>query len=351
MREGPGLGFGPLAQRQQVHALSLEGRGGCAGEGGQRPGHVGERRGGRARLSRRDAGTLQEADDVDGALEEEDAVGGLAVVPQALAVIGEDGDHGVGRQRLQEPADLRVHVGHRTVVGGVLRAPGEGRWRVVGEVGVEVVHEEEERPLARSLELGDGPVRHLVPRSGDGLAQGVVVDREPLGQAVLAVQHRRRHDGGGGVAPGRHDLGQRGDARGEGAEAVVLSPVSSGNAPVRTVAWEGRVRGAGAKHRVKEDPLAARALRFGVRSAGPPQGARRSARKVSRLTSTTLGLCDLVAIAEDTARTSPNRARRKVMGPPFSEGGYHRPSPAPGHGRPHFPGVPSTALSSSFTMP
>jgi hypothetical protein len=74
-------------------------------------------------------------------------------------------------------------------------------------------------------------------------------------------------------------------------------------------------------------PLAARPLRFGAKVGEPPQGARRSARKVSRLMRTTLGLSAPEARDVRSARASEAKVGLNRMKTSFPEAqGTIRPS-------------------------
>jgi len=150
--------------------VALEFRGGfwMAEERQERRGEVDEAHRGRDHPPGRQAGAPDQQGDVKRRLVEEEPVRGLAVLAQALAVVGGDGDDRAGREapaleRGEETPHLGVGEGDLAVVGapGMARGPGGG-WRVRG-VGVVEVDPEEEGPGVAASQPGQGPVHDLAP--------------------------------------------------------------------------------------------------------------------------------------------------------------------------------------------
>ena len=162
---------------------------------------------------------------------------GLAVLPEALAVIADGRDQRAGAEsRMREqPADLRVHV--RDLAGVGVARPGRrerlGR-RVLGVRVVEVDPEEESRLRRRAVEPGeraiDGVGRWSLGVAAERAARRaavVVVDGEALGQTVSTLEHRRRHEGGGGEALALEHLGEGRGVLAEEVRAVVADAVAA----------------------------------------------------------------------------------------------------------------------------
>ena len=137
----------------------------------------------------------------------------LAVVQQALAVVGGHGDDRAvvearAAQARQQTTDELVRVGHFPVVGiGVLAVPLGRRVR-----RVRLVEVEEREEAARALGLGeardgfgrDGAVPlQIADRLGPRLRlEGVVPGGEAVGDAGGPPQHEGRHGAGGRIARG-----------------------------------------------------------------------------------------------------------------------------------------------------
>ncbi len=134
----------------------------------------------------------------------------LAVLAEALAVIGDDRDEraveaAAALERRDQAADARVDVGDLAVVRRRLEAGGERRRRIVGRVRVVQMHPAEERlraaavePLHRGVDHRIAAPLHLqlepVAEAGEVGVEGV----EPLREAV-----RRGEDEGADEAARR----------------------------------------------------------------------------------------------------------------------------------------------------
>ena len=124
------------------------------------------------------AASTDQQRNVDGAFVEEDAVGDLPVLSQALAVIsGHDEDGSVEQAVLSQPpeeiAQTGVDVRDLPRVPGSLELPLRALRRLVREVRVVVVNPEEEG--ARKLsQTSDGQLRHLL--------------RPPLGVGKVSIR-------------------------------------------------------------------------------------------------------------------------------------------------------------------
>ncbi len=271
-------------RQERLRVLRQVGRRLIAAEGGQevaplclvaaRQAEGGERRGDEVDRAHRPGVDLpprqqprvaQEERHLDRRVVDEEGVGLLAVLAQALAVIG--GHHDQGVVELALVAQLVEHLPHRPVqhrdlgvVDGRRAQPLGGR-RGVGLVGVEEVHPEEEgaaRPLLRpALEPAHRPRRRL--RTGARAdeeelrlvlrPQVVVIAVEALAQVVAAVEDQRRDDRLGAVAGPLQALGQGDRVVAQGKGAVVAHPVGRRieAGQDRRVRGEGDGRGA---HRI-----------------------------------------------------------------------------------------------------
>lgn len=172
-------------------------------------------------------------------LVEKKAMGQLAMLAQAFAVVGGHGHHGLVREALalqlfQQAAHLRVHLRDLAVVGTAGMARRPGRRRHVGSVGVVEMDPEEERPgVVLQAEPGERPVHHVAPRplrlqgdAGVGIAGDlVVIHLEALVEPEAAVEHEGADEGARAVPLlGKH--GRQGAlVRRVGAEAVVAQPM------------------------------------------------------------------------------------------------------------------------------
>jgi len=180
-------------------------------------------------LVRGDPGTRQDQRDPLGRLVEEDAVGRLAVLAEAFAVIA--GDHGDQRARFSpgrrhDPAHLPVDEGDLAVVGSVRKAGLEGLGGDVRPVRVVVVHPQKERrgQLVDALEDGlrgvAGRALLVVECSTLSDPHVVVVDVEAPVEPQPSIEHRRRDERHGLIAGRAESLGQHGRSgcwRGSGA--------------------------------------------------------------------------------------------------------------------------------------
>ena len=191
---------------------------------------------------------------------DEDPVRILAMLAQALPVIRRHQHQGRGRSFLEAPqqsAELRVHERDLAVVGS--GGPGRelGR-RLVGGVGIEVVHPQEERGRGRrrarwgvepAQDGVGGAVRgplHVggAPRVASA-GQMVVVGQEAAVEAEPAGEREARDEGGGPITRRREVLGHAAQARRQHISTVVAHSVAQGGAAGqdRRVRWrrEGHV--------------------------------------------------------------------------------------------------------------
>ena len=119
---------------------------------------------------------------------DEQAVGALAVLAEALAVVGGH-EHERARERpllferAQEPRDLRVHERDLAVVGRGAEPLGQLAGRLVGRVRVVVVHPQEER-ARRSPRGAAQPAQRGV---GGGVGEALDVGRAPRVVAARQV--------------------------------------------------------------------------------------------------------------------------------------------------------------------
>ena len=201
---------------------------------------------------------------------------GLAVLSQALPVIGRDDHHRVLEQAepLQlapEPADLLVDVGDLSLVQVGAKALRERGRRVVGGMGVEIVHEQEEwlaqgagRRRGRAGDRGGVSLRDRQSHRADG----ILVALEPAVEPVLAIEHRGADDRRRVVAR----LGQEG---GEGRrlvrhpiDAVVTNAMPVGEQPAHQRGVRGQRDGYGCDGVLEDDAFGGPAVQVG--SGGAP---------------------------------------------------------------------------------
>ncbi len=176
--------------------------------------------------ARRDAGADDDEGDVHRRLVDEVAVLGLAVVAEALPVIGREHHRDRPRRPLLEGRDeapqLLIHGRHLAQVGRLRVAGTEGLRRLVGGVRVEIVHPGEPGLRGSPVEPGEGPVGRLpgAPLGPPG-REVVVVVLEPPGEAEAARQNEARDEGGGVVPGGPEPLREKGVLRAEVAGVLV----------------------------------------------------------------------------------------------------------------------------------
>ncbi len=177
-----------------------------------------------------------------GGVVDEELVFVLAVVPEALAVVGRDDDEGVQGlarllQPLEKPSDLRVGVGHLAVVGYRPEALPPGGRGVVRRVGVEDVDPGEERPVAggsqprqrRVHDRGRAAGAALQAQSPSGrAAEGVVEDVEAPIEPRVAGYRVGPDEPARRVAGLSEQCGQGRVGRVEGRREVVADPVLVG---------------------------------------------------------------------------------------------------------------------------
>ena len=182
----------------------------------------------------------------DGGVVDEHRVGVLAVLREALAVVGGDDRQGSGPVPLAPPAleeltDQPVGVGHLAVVGVSVGRALRLRGCIWG-VRLVQVHPQEHRalligkPAERRL---DGLAsRALLAGRGDLTAE-VVVDREALVETGARGQYGGTHEGSRVVPLVRQRLGECSVLGGQGEESVAAHSVTG-----RVLAGEdGGVRG------------------------------------------------------------------------------------------------------------
>ncbi len=196
-------------------------------------------------------------------LVEQVAVLRFTVVAESLAVIADDDD---GRrtaraafERLDQPAQFRVHVRHFAEVRARrMRAP-ERLGRRVGVMGIPIVHPQEQRRGRSALECRHGRVGDLSRGALlPALRQAVVVDVEPAGQPESPGKDEARHDSGGPITRAFELRGQ--DRRRIGQPARVLVDAVPGRIEPR---HQGRMRRQRLGNR-----------RVGLTEAAPPRGHR-----------------------------------------------------------------------------
>ena len=156
-----------------------------------------------------------------------------AVLPEALAVVGDDQQHDLLADLVQELTHELVRVAHLAVVvveqqplvhgvrdvaipqhGARDPVPGEQRrevlGRLVGTVGLEQVHPEEARPRARLGPPGESPLEG--PVAGAFGAGRLVIAVEASSEAGVPAQDEGAHEGPGRVAGLPQLLGERDQA-------------------------------------------------------------------------------------------------------------------------------------------
>ena len=214
-----------------------------------------------------------------GGVVDEEGVRVLAVLAEALAVVGEeDEDRAVPDPRALQPRDEAPHdlvgVGDLAEVRLARVAREERLRRLVGRVGVVEVDPGEELLRLHALEPREGEVHHLVALLLDGAevhdlvlreveVVGVVV--EALVEAPARVEHPGADEGAGRVAAPSFI---------RSASVVVFSstkkpplsrtPWCGGMSPVKIDVCEGSVSGAVEVACSKRTPSAATASMFGV---------------------------------------------------------------------------------------
>ena len=149
---------------------------------------------------------------VHGRLVDEVRVRALAVLAEALAVVGGDDDHGaaerLGVEAVDESSEVLVDEGDLTVVAG---AWGRG---IVGVVRIEVVHPRKPGRVRRlggepaARRVGDRVGRPLDRSAADVAAELVVVPVEPLREPARALEHAGGHERSGGISGPGQDLRQ-----------------------------------------------------------------------------------------------------------------------------------------------
>ena len=163
----------------------------------------------------------------------------LAVVAEALAVVGGEHDEGVavlpaGEERLEEGRERGVGRGHLAVVGARhAAAPVEGRR--VGRVGLVEVDPAEPGPgvawsQARAAATVSGPARSCIWKSGPrrGVAEPVVVDLEAAVEAEAGVEGKGADERAGAVALAAQQRGQRVQPGGKRKPELSRTPWSKG---------------------------------------------------------------------------------------------------------------------------
>ena len=230
--------------RRQVRPGGAAGEGRQPEEGQRRRRQVDQsHRAGQGRSSGQ-AGTADHERHLQRGFVGEEAMPGLVVLAERLAVIGRDDDQGVvpelaNFQAGAQAPQQRVGPCHLAVVRAIGESCREGLRRFVGIVGVVEMHPQRR---ALRLELGRTAVEpaldardRLIATTLNGSqrqhfasiagVEGVVVVIEPAIEARLQRQHERGHEGGGGEALGRQGLGQRRDVFGQRQRNVVAHAV------------------------------------------------------------------------------------------------------------------------------
>ena len=164
-------------------------------------------------------GELHEERHLERLAVEEDAVLVLAVLPEPLAVVGEEDDEAllVEAERLQ-PVDQLAHDGVRrgdlAVVGLGVPAP-EGLGRLVGAVRLVDVEEREEGRVLLRLDpalvarlRAPGRWTRFIGRPAFVGLDGVVPEVEAAGDAARPLEDDARDGGPGGVALPLQELGE-----------------------------------------------------------------------------------------------------------------------------------------------
>ena len=189
--------------------------------------------------SHRFVGRAEDEGNAGRCLVDEEAVAGLPVFAEALAMVADRDDDRVSGpvvviEPLEEAADLGVHVGDLAEVGTVPVALGPRLRRFVWRVRVVVVDPGEEarigglvEPRQRGVGYLAGRPLDLVERHAHGVVDVEVVEVvvEALGDPPLRVEHERRHEAAGAQPLVAQDLGQDDVLVVEVEAAVVPNPV------------------------------------------------------------------------------------------------------------------------------
>ncbi len=146
---------------------------------------------------------------------------GLHLFPKAFAVIAGHNDEGFVQEplrleRLEDGADIVVHIGDLAVVRTAGRSFPIGGRRVVGQVRVIVMDPGKEPVLSVLIQPAGEPGESIFGSPlGVGAFQGrlrlegVVVDVEAPADAEARIDRKRGDEGGRGEAVTLQDLGQR----------------------------------------------------------------------------------------------------------------------------------------------
>ena len=212
----------------------------------------------RRRHAGADRGPGHEEGHEDRRVVHEEAVRLLAVLAEALAVVGGD-EHeraGEGARLLeppQQPRELLVDERDLAVVRRIGEARGEARGRLVRRVRVVVVDPQEERAAVRGrVHPPQDGVRRRVGEALDvqraarvvALRQVVVVHVEGAVEAEAAVQREARHERRRAVARLAEVLGGGPHVRRQRVTSVVPDAVGEGHRPGE----DRRVRGSRERH-------------------------------------------------------------------------------------------------------
>ena len=255
-----------------------------AGQRQQRRREVDEAGRGLGDLSRRNApGPADQKRDADRRVVEEEAVGLLAMLAEAFAMVrGDDEDRprGVGARvdRVEEPPELRVDEGDLAVVGvggEPLFVPGRSDVRIVR---VEEVKPEEEGAGAGAAEPGEGLPDPLVGGGGSGekgirlvrVGRPVVPGRESPVEAEDPVQDEGGDEAAGVPSRGAEPLGQRRHRKARGRLAVVDEAMGRRFEPCQDRRVGGEGQRAGEKACRKRIPSRATRSMAGVSACRRP---------------------------------------------------------------------------------
>ena len=173
------------------------------------------------------ARALDDQRDVNRGVVQEHPVRVFTMVAEALAVIGHEKDkrfvpQAVLSEALEQATHLVVRVGYLSGIQVPFVARAEGLGRIVGEVGVVVVHPQEKvrgairartsvDPVQRARRYDFAPELRHDPRQFLGglfTLHVVAIDGETAIHAVLAVQHGGADKGGGVKSRPREDRGE-----------------------------------------------------------------------------------------------------------------------------------------------
>ena len=206
-------------------------------------------------------------------------VAGLAVLAEALAVIGGDRDDRVREapaalEAREQAAELLVHVGDLAVVGPRREARREGLRRLVGRVRVVVVDPQEERPVGLA-QPGRAPAS-VTSAAGRSKKPAAVArssrrarrrsGRSPA-RARTRGRARRRRSPRRSRSPPPGSAPPASRPRSPSTKtALWRTPCVGGYWPVRIEACEGSVSGTAAMACSKSTPRAASASRVRRRS-------------------------------------------------------------------------------------